>query len=295
MGVSTGISWLRKVVCFGGFAALSLGILSAAGPSLNEAESRYQRTDYQGSLALLNGQTSDAEANFLIGRNYFMLGDYKRAADSLQKAIGSQPSNAEYADWLGKIYGRRAEVANPLLAPGWAIKARQAFERSVELDPKNSEALDDLFDYYIEAPGFLGGGYEKAAGIARKIAAVDPPEGHSAEARLAQKRKEYGSAESDLRQAIEADPRSPGHRIALAQLLVRQGRTRESDDILLTAMKEQPGTVRLWFARADMLIQQKRNPEEAKALLEKYTHATLTVDDPPREQALRLLKQVGGA
>ena len=28
----------------------------------------------------------------------------------------------------------------------------------MELDPKNQEAVNDLFDYYLEAPGFLGGG-----------------------------------------------------------------------------------------------------------------------------------------
>ena len=30
------------------------------------------------------------------------------------------------------------------------------FERSVALDPSNREAVGDLFDYYLGAPGFLG-------------------------------------------------------------------------------------------------------------------------------------------
>ena len=37
------------------------------------------------------------------------------------------------------------------------------FEKSVELDGKNLEAINDLFSYYLEAPGFLGGGLDKAA------------------------------------------------------------------------------------------------------------------------------------
>jgi hypothetical protein len=56
-----------------------------------------------------------------------------------------------------------------------------------------------------------------------------------------------------------------------------------------------PNAPRLWFARADVLIKQKRNPSEAKMLLQKYVNAPITVDDPPRDEAYRLLKEVGGA
>jgi tetratricopeptide (TPR) repeat protein len=291
----TGSLSFRTVALLLGCCALSVNSARALDQGLHEAEDRYKRTDYEGSLSLLNKQTEDAGVNFLMARDYFMLGDYKRATDCLQKAIASQPANGEYVDWLGKIYGRRAETSNPLLAPALAVKARQAFERSVELDPRNSEALDDLFDYYLEAPALLGGGYDKAAEVARRIAAVDPPEGHYAKAKLAQKRKEFSDAESHLRQAIAAAPHAVGHTIALARFLAKQGRNSESDDVLLAAQKDQPNAATVWFARADILIQQNRDLEEAKRLLQKYMHAPLTVDDPPKEQALRLLKQVGGA
>ena len=66
-----------------------------------------------------------------------------------------------YFHWLGKAQGRRAETASPFTAPSYASKARQAFEKSVELDGKNLEAINDLFSYYLEAPGFLGGGLNK--------------------------------------------------------------------------------------------------------------------------------------
>lgn len=283
---------MRKVALFGWSSLIPLGTLHAAGLHLNEAESLYQRTDYKGSLSVLDRQTADASANFLIARDYFMLADYKKATDYLQKAIAAAPQNAEYMDWLGKVYGKRAETANPLLAPGLAVKARQSFEHSIEVDPRNSEALEDLFDYYLEAPGFLGGGYDKASDVARKIAAVDPSEGHFVKAKLAQKRKEYADAESHFRQAVAADPHAVGHQIALAKFLAKQGRTRESDEILLTAQKQQPNSPRVWFARADILIGQNRNLDEAKLLLERYLEAPVTVDDPPKDQAAKLLKQI---
>ncbi len=290
---TTGNSLLRKVLLLSWCCFVPFGALAASGLHLNEAENLYQRTDYQGSLSLLDRQTDDPSTDFLIARDYFMLADYKKATDSLQRAIAAAPAKSEYMDWLGKIYGKRAENSNPLLAPGLAVKARQSFERSIELDPRNSEALEDLFDYYLEAPGFLGGGYDKASDVAGKIAAVDPSEGHYVKAKLAQKRKEYREAELHLRQAVAADAHAVGHQIALAKFLANQGRTRESDEVLQAAQKEQPNSPKLWFARADILVRQNRDLTEAKLLLERYLEAPVTVDDPPKEQAVKLLKQAG--
>jgi tetratricopeptide (TPR) repeat protein len=274
---------------------LACAALPAAAQSLTRAHDLYRHTDYAASLALLD-KSSDAPGTlFLIGQNYFMLGDFKHASAYFQKATAAQPDSSEYMDWLGRAYGRRAEMANPLSAPALASKARQAFEKSVELNPKNSDALSDLFDFYLNAPGFLGGGYDKALGVADRIATIDPPEGYFAKAKLAQKKKEYGTAEERLRESVAAAPHQVGHLIALAKFLANQGRTQESDAILLAAQKANPNAPQVWFARADVLIQQNRDLPEAKTLLEKYVHAPITVDDPPKEAALRLLKQVGGA
>jgi len=262
---------------------------------LGKAEDLYKHTDFEASLALLDKHSSDAAVNHLVGRNYFMMGDFKKATDYLLKAAAAQPANAEYMDWLGRAYGRRAETSNPLSAPGLASKARQSFEKAVELDPKNADALSDLFDYYLEAPGFLGGGYDKAMGVAEKTAAIDPAQAYFERAKLSQKSKEYQEAEFHLRQAIAAAPHEVGHFIALARFLANQGRNRESDAVFTQALNSDPNSAKVWFARADVLIKQKRNLDEAKGLLEKYMTASLTVDDPPKDEARRLLKQVGGA
>lgn len=263
--------------------------------TLAKAEELYQHTDYDASLALLNKNTQDTAINFLIGRDYFMQGELKKATDYLFKATSEQPNNSEFADWLGRVYGRRAETSNMLSAPGFASKARRAFEQSVDLNPKNSDALSDLFDYYLNAPGFMGGGYEKAMVVADKMAVLDPSEGFFEKAELAQKRKEYSQAEVHLRQAVAAAPHEVGHLITLAKFLANQGRAQESDQTFRRAETINPNAPRVWFAYADTLIKQKRDLDEAKNLLDRYIHASVTPDDPPKEEALRLLKQVGGA
>jgi Flp pilus assembly protein TadD len=284
--------WSWKKV---GMLALLLGAAAAYASDLTQAESLYKRTDFEGSLKLLDEQSSNAAETFLIGRNYFMQGDFKKATEYIQKAATLAPNNSEYMDWLGRTYGKRAETSNVLMAPGYASKARQAFEKSVELDPKNNDALSDLFDYYLEAPGFLGGGYDKAVAVTNKLAVIDPAEAYFERAKLAQKKKEYQRAETHMRQAIAAAPHEVGHLIALARMLANQGRERESDAVFLEAQKVNPNAPQVWFARADVLIKQKRNLNEAKLLLQKYMSASITVDDPPKGEARRLLKQAGGA
>jgi tetratricopeptide (TPR) repeat protein len=260
--------------------------------NLDKAEQLYRRTDFQASLALLDKSSADAATAFLIGRDYFMLGDFKKATDYLENASRSDANNGEYLDWLGRAYGKRAEASNPLLAPGLASKARQAFERSVAVDPKNTDALGDLFDFYLQAPGFLGGGYDRAAKVADQISSLDPAEGLFLKARLAQKRKEFQAAEQQLRQAVALAPQALGHVIALARFLANEGRIQESDALFVDAQNAHPDEPTLWFARADLLIKQRRSLEEAKALLRKYLQAPITVDDPPKQAAVHLLKQV---
>lgn len=262
---------------------------------LANAEDLYRRTDYQASLALLgqSGQQS-AKSDILAGKDHFMLGDYKKAAAAFERALALEPANAECALWLGRSYGRRAETASPFTAPKYASKARAYFEKAVALDPHNPDALSDLFDYYLEAPGFMGGGYDKAERIAKEIAAADPAQGHVAEAKLAERRKEFDTAEEQLRRAIQEAPQQVGRLLDLARYLAKRGQVGASDAAFDRAEQLAPGSPKVAFARAQVYIQQRRNIDKARALLNRYLQSQLTPDDPSRTQAEKLLKEASG-
>jgi tetratricopeptide (TPR) repeat protein len=278
---------------------LACSVSFAAGGSLESARKLYDRTNYKEAISVLeplaSASPADANIHFWIGKSYFMLGQYKRAGEAFEKATQLDSSNSEYFDWLGKAYGRRAETSGPLTAPGYASKARQNFEAAVRLNPKNIEAVNDLFEYYKEAPGFLGGGLDKASELTGKIKAVDPVEYQWALAQIAVKRKEYKTAEEHFRQAMDLAPRQVGRILDLARFLSKQGRIQESDEILAKAEKVAPNEPRVVFERASNLIRAKKNLDTAKALLEKYMKLPLTPDDPSREEAQKLLKTVAGA
>lgn len=274
----------------------AVSVATAAGPEMSQARRLYNLTDFDQSLKVLQAiPDKDAAVYELMGRNYYMQAEYKKATEVLERAVALAPNKSEYNLWLARAFGRRAETSNPFTAPGYASKSRQYFEKAVQLNPRDVEALSDLLEYYLEAPGFLGGGFEKAQATAQRIAALDPAEGNSSQAKLAEKRKEFGSAEESLRRAIELSPHQIGRFIDLARLLARQGRFQESDQSLARARNIAPESPRLIFAEADLYIKHGRNLEVARTLLERYLNLTLSPDDPPRSEAEKLLKQVRGS
>jgi tetratricopeptide (TPR) repeat protein len=274
-------------------AAASLPGWALAEPDINAARDLYRRTEYRQALQLLEpAQPKTAALYVLLGQCYYMLEDFKKAGEAFQKAVDDEGGNSVYWNWLGRAYGRRAETSSFITAPSYASKARQFFEKAVALDPENLDATDDLFEYYLEAPGFLGGGKDKAAALSERIRQRAPAKYHSMQARLAEKEKKLDVAEREWRAAVDVAPGEPGRLIDLARFLARQGRNAESDAAFEQARKLAPDSVQLKFQRARTYIDAKRNLDQARTLLEEYLKSPLTPDDPPRAEAQELLRKI---
>jgi tetratricopeptide (TPR) repeat protein len=273
-------------------ALMTIPFFWVSAADLEQARKLYDHTDYQKSLDILKQiPQKDVAVYALMGRDYFMTGEYKQAAAALEKAVAEEPRNSDYVLWLARTYGRRAETASPFSALGQAAKARQFFEKAVDLDPRNLDALSDLLDFYLQAPGVAGGGMEKAEKIVEKISGVDPAEGQWAQAKVDEKRKEWKSAEEHLRRAVELGPQA-GRHVALARLLAKQRRFEESDHQLALAEQMSPSSPKLLYNRAEIYIESHRNLELAKSLLERYLASDVTPDDPPKADARKLLTHV---
>jgi tetratricopeptide (TPR) repeat protein len=272
--------------------AISLAAISVAGSvEVERAREFYRRAEYQAAIeALLPVTQKGADSLELLGRAYYMSGQYKSATDYLDRAVAADPTNADYYDWLGRAYGRRAETSSFLTALSHACRTRENFEKAVALDPVNLEALSDLFEYYLEAPRALGGGMDKAEAIAARIGRLDAAEFECKLAEIAEKRKQHQVAEQHLRRAVAIEPGHIGRVIDLGEFLARHGRYKECDELFRMAEEQNPNSPRLMFARARLEIDSGRNLNEAKKLLRNYLASPITPDDPPRSEALRLVK-----
>jgi tetratricopeptide (TPR) repeat protein len=258
----------------------------------------YNHTDYADAIHILKKSPDGGSAKSLqlLGQSYFMDGEYKDAVTALECAAALAPGDSEIQTWLGRAYGRRAETSFPLQALSFASKSRQAFEKAVKLDPHNREALNDLFEFYVEAPGFVGGGLDRAKSLLPAIAKDDPAEIYFARARIAEKKDQLGDAEMQLRRAVDIAPHQLGRLLDLAKFLYREGRFDEGESFFRAADQTAPNAPRILFARASAYVQAKHNVPEAASLLKRYLASkNLTPDDPPRSEALKLLKQAEGS
>lgn len=107
--------------------------------------------------------------SFLEGLRFYHAQDYEAASVAFHQAVESAPSVSDYHHWLGKAYGRLAERSSWLEALELARKTRESFERAVELNSKNVDALMSLMQFYAQAPGIVGGDPVKATEIGDKL------------------------------------------------------------------------------------------------------------------------------
>ena len=129
---------------------------------------------------LLEQETANPTVAFYLGRIAFDEQDHERAIGWFEKSLDTGQCQAEYYVWLGRAYGYYTQQANVFRQPFLAKKVQKLFERAVSCDPNHIAARWDLMEYYLRAPGFLGGSTKKAKEQATAIQQRDPQEGQKA-------------------------------------------------------------------------------------------------------------------
>jgi cytochrome c-type biogenesis protein CcmH/NrfG len=235
----------------------------------------------------ISGTPDDAQSYNLLCRAFLVLENWDAGIPACQKAVALDPGNSQYHLWLGRIYGEKASHAGFISAAGLAEKVRHEFENAVRLDPGNVEARADLAQFYVEAPGIVGGGKDKAAAQAREMATLDPPQAHLVQAWIAEKNKDRAAAESEYRAAIDTSGGNAGPWLSLAQFYRRAGRLDAMQDALqhaLAARKNQ----HILMSAADVLVRTKGDLPRAVQVLRLYL-ANGTVEEAPAFKAHYLL------
>lgn len=175
------------------------------------------------SSLLANPQ--DAEAHNLLCRVYYQEERWDDAINECEAAVQLVPQNSEYHLWLGRAYGEKADSVHSIKAYSLAKKVRAEFERAVQLDSGNLDALSDLGEFYTAAPRIVGGGKKKAQDVARALEQNHPVEAHQLEASLAEKDKNYVVAEIEFKAAVEASKEPADAWMTLASFYSRRHQT----------------------------------------------------------------------
>jgi tetratricopeptide (TPR) repeat protein len=218
----------------------------------------------------LSSAPADAESSNLLCRAYYALGDWDRAESFCRKAISLQPDNSGFHLWLGRVYGEKADRANFLAAAGLAGKVRGEFERAVQLDPKDLDARLDLAEFYLAAPGIVGGGEQKAREQAQAIATLNPARERWVYARIAEHKKDSATSEREYRQYIDLSKGDAEAWLNLALFLRRQKRLPEMEQAIVKLSQSPSHKSDVFFEAAEMLYRAGRSYPFATELLHRY-------------------------
>lgn len=165
------------------------------------------------------------------------------AVAAADRAVAAHPGSANAWYMAGQAYGKMAMQASMLAKPKWATRTRDAFQKAARLDPDHVGAREGLVQFYTMAPGFMGGGKDKAAAEIASLAGRNPAAGHY----LRGLTMDGAGAENELRSAVELAPDEARYRRALVGWLDGRKRTADALAVLDAGLARQPGDARLLY------------------------------------------------
>jgi len=273
------MKWATKVFAL---AALVLPAIAAGADSPTDLLAAGRVDD---AISALSGQISatpnDAASHNLLCRAYFAEGSWDRAISACEKAVSLQPNNGEYHLWLGRTYGEKADASNFFSAAGLAKKVRTEFERAVQLDPSNVGARTDLAEFYLEAPGIVGGGQDKARAQANVLAKLSPAKAHWIQGRIAEKNKDVSTAEREYRAAIDASNGGANAWLNLGLFYRKAGRLDDMHDALKKAAAAPMDQPEVLVDAASTLLRANRDLPFASQLVRRYLSSSTVEQAPP--------------
>jgi tetratricopeptide (TPR) repeat protein len=266
-----------------------LPALAVADSSLPQIHADLNAGRADAAIAELNttlaADPNDAEAHNLLCRVYYQEERWDDAIKECEAAVRMAPTESAYHLWLGRAYGQKADLIHSIKAFGLAKKVHAEFERAVQLDSNNEDALSDLGDFYIEAPGIVGGGKKKAQGVAQTFETLNPAQADRIRARLAEKDKNYALAEQNFKSAVEASKQSPDAWMTLASFYGRQKQWDQMLEAVQAAVDANAKAARpngpVLVDGALLLSRNKQNPQLAIQLLKQYLASSNKSEDAP--------------
>jgi tetratricopeptide (TPR) repeat protein len=181
-------------------------VLALTAPILPAQDTARARTAYeQGRAAMRDRQFDDAVKAF-------------------ERAVELNPLLSDYHLWLGNGYTRQLATANFIRKGIIGRRIGGEYTKAVELDPSSIPAAEARLEFFLEAPGIAGGGVDKATAEAERIRGISPYHGGFAQAKMAEKARDWPRAEREYRSLVRAYPDSSRPVVSLALLLQEQGR-----------------------------------------------------------------------
>ncbi len=157
---------------------------------------------------ILDKNKNDAEAHYRLGLVFLNRGfkdrDVNEAVDQLEKAVDLNPNNADYQFRYGAALAEKAQNAGVIKQAFLASKIKNAFKRSVELNPQNARSRIALAQFYLQAPSIMGGDDAEGWKQLDEAIKLDEFQGRSTKAYFLGRAKKNDEAENEHKMLIKS-------------------------------------------------------------------------------------------
>jgi tetratricopeptide (TPR) repeat protein len=164
----------------------------------------------------IRDKPNDPLANFLLSQIGNAFHDRQSPLGLAEKAVRLDGGVAKYHRQLAEVLGVTAQHSGMFQQIFLARRFKSEIDIALTEDPGDLQALRDLMEYYLLAPGIVGGDKSKAREIADRITRLNSAEGYLAKARMAEATGATAQVEGFYQKSVEAQPTNYPARIALA-------------------------------------------------------------------------------
>jgi Tfp pilus assembly protein PilF len=222
---------------------------------------------------------ADALSSFLLSQIRGAFGDRSTPLALAEKAVALDGRTAKYHRQLAEVLGVTAQHAGAFRQLLLARRFRGEIDAALSSDPRDLQAMRDLLEFYLLAPGLIGGDPRRAVDVAARIGGIDAIEGLLGQSRIAEFHKDAGAEEALLRHAAETRPVRYKAEIALARFYLEAGHLSllEAEAHARAAMRLDPGRVDAYAVLAVVYADR----DEWDRLDSTLTIALLEVPDDP--------------
>ncbi|KQW97606.1 lipopolysaccharide assembly protein LapB [Flavobacterium sp. Root420] len=182
-------------------------ILIWSQTNFEKAEKLFHAKKYEEAQVIFEGvlktKPSDLKTLEYLGDIAAHQKAWVKGAEHYKKLKELKPSEADYFYKYGGCLAMRAMEVNKLKAFGMVDDMKQAFEKTIILNPKHIPARWALIEIYLQLPGILGGSESKAIGYSNELMQISPVDGYMSKGRIDEYFKRYTSAEKNYIKANE--------------------------------------------------------------------------------------------
>jgi predicted Zn-dependent protease len=262
-------------------------LLQGSLQGFDAAIEAYEHGKFQSAADILSGLSerdpTDINLRIWLAKTYIKLHRWDDAILKLERAVALEPQNTLGHLWLARAYGEKAAHVSFFSAFGLARKTYKEFEAAAKLSPDNLDIRFDLLEFYAQAPGFLGGGRDKAAAQAAEIAKRAPRAGYTARASLFAKDKAWDRALAELIQATVKFPNDPDGYNDLAEFLLQRREYQRAESNAQQALTLNAANRNAKLLVAASRIELRKDLNAAVRVLQELAAGPLTDHDPTFE------------